>query len=113
MCTSLFFKYSIRELLGKDGLRCNICETECTDDKIRGRKISTLKKLAIGNFMYDNYLSTLKNYIYIYIIYIMFIFCRRTYMVLFEEIFVTRKLEVYLQFETMLKRIYANFNLEV
>ena len=69
MCTLLFFKYSIRELLGKDGLRCNICETECTDDKIRGRKISTLKKLAIGNFMYDNYLSTLKNYIYIYISY--------------------------------------------
>ena len=79
MCTSLFFKYSIRELLGKDRLRCNICETECTDDKIRGRKISTLKKLAIGNFMYDNYLSTLKNYIYIYHIHYVHILSKNIY----------------------------------
>ena len=45
-------------------MRCNICEIEKSEGKIRSSKMLTLKELAIGTLMYDVYLLSLEKYIY-------------------------------------------------
>ena len=60
----LFSTCSIHGLIGEGRLWCNLYELEKIKDKIRSRKMLTLKELVIGNFMNDVYLTSLEKYIY-------------------------------------------------
>ena len=60
----LFSACSFHEQIEVGRLRCNLCEVEKFDDKIRSRKMLIPKELAIGNFMYNVYLPSLEKFIY-------------------------------------------------
>ena len=60
---TLFSTCSIYGPICKSRLRCNLCEVERAEGKIRSRKILTLKEISINNFIYDIYLPSLEKYI--------------------------------------------------
>ena len=56
----LYSTCSICGLIGEGRLRCNLCEVEKTDGKLRSKTILTLKEFVIGNFTYEIYLPSLE-----------------------------------------------------
>ena len=60
-----FTSYSVYGLLGGGSLSCDVCrKSDETKGKIRTRKMLTMKKVTIGNFMSDFYLPVFEIFVY-------------------------------------------------